>query len=421
MELLEEGKYYSVCLSSVACMNTFPNNVANDFANTLPIPLRREDAGGKIFVRLKMVGVCTYEPPTPISAIRIHISELEPQREGLGFTQCAGTIAFPPSEKHADNFGVHVFKDPPTLPLRVSEVSKLRIRLTDEFNAPVTLLPGAPTIVWLELSNMEGQQCFTVSCISQQPECFPGNTLTNFHSPLPREMNLAGFEVALQHIVYPQAIHSDLIAWVKIDKQTFFFDLSTYSTFRELANAVNMKVMKAKRKGMRFYEKRPNRPEQTTQFKGYFGFLSAGRRDSEPEISFSYNFAVACGVRDYPNVVKEGMWYYLGIPPRGADGPIQMNAPVVFVECDVVTPNVLAGRNGQLLHCVPALTNPNLNQNTRLYEPPTLIFHPVTDKPITRIGIRFTDETGKQLEFYSRNSDKDCVVLALLFRKMRPE
>lgn len=418
MEQLEEGGSYSICLSSTACSNVFSNNSTEDFTNTLPFPLKFKDAGRKFYIRLKMVGVCTYEPKTPLTAIRIHISELEPQREGLQYNQCAGTITFPPTEEHAENFGVHVFKDPPTLPLRVVEVNKFHIRLTNEFNQPINLASGAPTIVWIELTAMAEQQNFTVSCISLQPDCFPSNTLTNFNSPLPKELNLDGYEVALQHVIYPQALHADLIAWVRLDKETWYFDLSKYNTFLDLAVELNEKLKRAKRKGVRFYE--------NESFNNWYGFRSyhVTRNQREPRITFSPNFGVACGMSDYPNMVRVGQmgsWFLLGAPPKGKDGPIQMNAPVVLVECDIIKSNVLGGRTGQLLHCVPALTNPNLNRHRRLYEPPTLIFHPVTDKPITRIGIRFTSETGKQLEFFSPNSNLDIVIVALLFRKIKKE
>ena len=438
MEELKKGGSYSVCLSSVACRESFPQNSPTDFVNTLPVPIRQEEADERLFLRLKMAGVCAFLPTKPPVVIRVHISELEPQREGLGYTQVAGTLSFPPSERFADSFGVHFFRDPPTLPLRVVELSKLHIRLTDEFNQKITLAGGPPTLVWVEITKMQGRETFTVSCVSQQPDSFPANTLTNFYTPLPQEVALKDYEVALQYVVYPLALQENLLAWIRVNGKLYTYNLSKFKTFRELGDQVHKDMQHATGRRLEFRRKQLFFGRNTDRWRfyndhflkkmpykkpGHTGFASK-RIKAPVTLSFSYTFAAASGLKGYEAGEKtlapyEELW--VGAPPGGEGAPLNVEAPIVLVECDIIKPNVLAGRNGQLLHCVPGLPNISKEEQVRLYEPPNQVFHPVSDKPFTRIGIRFTNEKGELRHFYSPNKEKDTTVISLLFRKIKKE
>ena len=419
MEELKKGESYSICLSSVANLDIFPQNSPTDFTNALPIPLKHETAGQNFYLRLKLAGVCTFLPPEPPNCIRLHVSELEPQREGMGYTQCAGSIAFPPPQKYAPSFGVHVFREPPTLPLRVNELTKLRIRLTNELNESIVLAAGPPTIVWLEITTMEGDENFTISCVSHQPESFPSNTLTQFYSPLPQEMDLSGYEVALQHLVYPIAVQENLVAWIRVNDTTLYYDLSAYNSFREFQEGIARDLAQRKMPiTFKIYDLWYKHKDKLG--KVYFQLTKLRERAT---VKFSHTFAQTCGVENYQAVPitlsRQNEFYDLGKPPNGERGALSVNAPVVLMECDMLKPNVLAGRNGQLLHCVPAPMGAQTGQQVRVYEPPALMYLPVRNTPLNRIGIRFTNEKGELRKFHSPNKDKDCLIVVLTFRKIK--
>ncbi len=419
--MLEPSTCHSICLSSFACQETFPKNSPTDFSNTLPVPLTGKD-NRRLYLRLKMVGVCTMvheDLEQPASYIKIHISELEPQQEGLKSSQCAGGFPFPPPDIYSWSFSTYSFNEPATLMIRPQHLTKLHVTLTDEFNQKIEFANGPPTILWLEVLNMEREEEFTVTCLSLQPNSFPGNTLSQFYVPLPREMKLSGFEVSLLQMIYPPEIEESIVAWLKVGEDKWYYDISAMDSTEDFIKAVQTDL-----KNSPHHEKVDfGLVPEGEKYGGQLYFYRRRRHDNRNlwpiDIYPSPNFTRVCGqmrtMRAKTQLEPGRFLVFQGKPDLAAG----QEDPVALLECDIIKPNTLAGKVGQLLHCVPIKVNQGILHN-RMHSPASRSYHPVLDTPITRIGFKFSSPEGERRDFYTKNA-KDGVIIVLVFRKKKEE
>ncbi len=414
-----DARKYSICLSSRSCLDQFSKNTSSKFTNSLPEVLTNR-SNKRFYLRLLMVGVCTTrkdELRMPNGYVKIHIYEVEEQREGMSYKNFAGGFPFPPERKCGEDYATHTFINAPNLLLRTQHLSKLRVKLTDEFNKEIEFAYGPPTILWLEVTDMERtQEEFTVVCTSYHPESFPNNTLAEFCSPLPTEMSLRDFEVALLQLVYPSEVKETVYGTLQAGAYTWVYNLSSMASIDDLVAAVNADI-----NGSHFANRLVMGRLAEGDMEGFVYLRQRGAlqgRESGPIIvQPSPNFTKACGqVREpRPRTVLQPNSYFIfdGFP----DIALGQENPIAMLECDVIKPNMLAGRNANLLHCVPVLANKNAKDN-KMYEPSLLAFHPVIDSPFNRLAFRFINPDGT-LRTLSTANDKECILMSLLFRKKK--
>lgn len=406
-----------VCLSSRVNLDVFPDNTDNSFVNQLPVVLRNR-ANKRFYIRLKAVGVTTdgVEESRTSSYLKVHISEVESQRKGVVSDHCIGGLPFPPA-KCADNYGLHVFQRAPHLPIRFQELHALHVRLTDERDEPVVLPAGSATLIWVEITEMiRNDDEFTITCVSSQPDHFPNNTLSQFVTPLPQEMNLRDYEVALSQLIYPPQMRERAPAWLRIDRRTWRWDLSNLLNADDFINRVIQRIRRSRYGKFIILTQTRAGPHK--------GHVFLARRQAGAnlwkggiEIEFSETFSAVMGDAINPVTrlkLMPGETHKFNGKPNLRLG---LPHPVAMLQSDIITPNILSGKMSRLLQCVPILRQ-RYHNDERLYEPPQRAFHALPSHPISRIGFRFTQLDGQTRQFISDKPDQS-IVITLLFRRRR--
>lgn len=408
--LPEREKRLSVCLSSAASIELFPDNSQTRFVNQLPRPVRNRERR-KHFVRLKAVGMVTEtEDPERLTsgAARIAIYELEEQAEGVHYTRHAITFPFPPEEGSQRGYGYTVFRHPPQLPLRFQSLERLHVQVVDREGKTLRLQEGPPTLLWLEISDMGDEDDFVAVCDSRQTSYFPGNRLDNFTVPLPKEFTLEDCEVALLNVIFPPMMEEENTAEIAIDGRRLAFDLNSYLQVHNFLDDVKTAV----------------RDEFGSRLT--FGVLSSGRpflyhargRDRAPvTVRPSPAFTKACGQVGRPRALTSlapGKSIIFEGKPNLHYG---RHHPVAMLHCDLVQSNVQCGKEAPFVQCVPLIKRTAANMS-RMYEPAELTYHPVRERPFNTINFRFVEPDGEERRFTSKNP-KDSVSVTLSFRRRK--
>jgi hypothetical protein len=349
--------------------------------------------------------------------MKIYIHELESQREGNTYTHFAGGFNYPADKIQTGDYtyGLHVFREAPNLLLRFEELRQIHVLITKD-DGNQALLPRAySTFLWIEITDMKPRDQFTITCFSHQPTLYPSNTLSKFSSPIPSEMHLLNYEVALQQLIFPPQINENTIASIRIGRYNWTIKLHEIrntvnfiakvqglisgSTYRnELVFAIHDGA--GAHKGMAFFARRNT---------------ALARRRGPLEIIPSINFSKACGqtikAKEAFRLSAGQVEFFDGIPNIRLAKP----HPVAMLNCDILTSNVLSGNRSYLMHCIPVLDGHTHGQK-RLYEPPELAFLPVREIPITNIKFEFCNPDLTARDFQS-SFPTDSMVITLLFRK----
>jgi hypothetical protein len=405
-----------VCLCSEADVETYPNNRPEEFVNLLPAPLRNRE-NHRFYLRLQSVGLSLGgEGPTMTkSYLKIHIYELDSQRQGSGYSHCAGAFAYPPKNRHRPFYALHDFQETPDLLIRFQELNRLHVRITDENDGPIRLPRSWSTIVWVKITDMAPHDQFTVLCTSHQPRTFPGNTLVKFASPLPSEMDLQGYEVALQQLVFPPHMTEPSVGTLKVGRATWEFDFSDHYDITSLIREVGRRIAASNYADDLVFNQQMDRQIN------HYGQMYFARSNGQTAhlrgpvtIVPSNIFTRVCGQLMRPKAafnLDAGETEFFEGEPSVRHGTAH---PVALLECDVVTPNA---RQSHLLHCVPVLTEQSARSN-RMYEPARLAFHRVQEVPIARIAFAFRSPDG-ELRRFEPGSPVDFMLITLLFRRVR--
>ncbi len=413
-----------VCLSSDASKEYFQNNTRTKFVNKLPRPYVNYE-GNKFTIRPLAIGLTpdiTKPRPAPCH-LRIHLLELEGQVEGQHYKHLLASVPVPETATPT-SFAYHVFRDSPGLTLNVSTLNTLTVEITDEKDQLLELAPGPPTVVWLELESkdntLEMDHYFTVTCSSSHPQLFPTNTPSKFLSPLPNEMSLEGYQVALQNIIFPPVLSEDEdLAKITVEDEEYEFRLTRFNTTRAFVKHVRQELGKSVYRHQIFLTVMANGPHKG---KVCVGRVVDNEEDDDEinqaeELSITMNdaFAKAMGGTgdNFPNRLSLSWgdrFFFKREPNIFSVRP----ETISMVHCNIIEPNVVGGCKAQMLQCVPVKLGRGHSQN-RSYEPEQLIYHNVTNVPLTSIGFRFTDGLNRERHFTSKTDTP--LQLTLLFRK----
>ncbi len=434
-----------VVLVSDANTSTFTHNTPWHFSNVFPSPLTdRSDRRFTLRVCSVVVNGSLLAAYRRHARLIINISGVEPQAEGRYYSQ--RSCAFPVAEvaaKYAPDLSAdilstryheHVFRQSPRLPLQFQILTQLSITITTE-NGELAEVAGGekafPTIIMLELEEEEQDlRQFTVTCNSTSHDgLYAANELATFTSPLPTEVELKDYEVGLQSIVYPPWLRERMDPFT-LSINGLFFDfsaldmedtpafLNALTTSMRVHRDLDSLSFRIRDDDGSVELHRMNR-EQERQLPA----LPAGRqrRAMAIYVTCSFNFLVAIAgpggkTVQHGTILRPGETIQFGGRPN-----ISRLAPfsVSMLECDIVSPNVVGGRRGQLLQVVPVLHD-KMPSASRLYEPAEILFQPVEAFPFNQIRLKFTHPNGSQRHFYVLHAPRPAevqIVLTLIFRK----
>lgn len=397
-------------LSSANSLETFPNNTASDFANLLPQEIKHVSSNKKYYI--KLLGIAISARTThDLGIVSVHLQQLEPQKAGTSVTQVLATFPFPPTRNlWTDNYALHTFKNSVLLPLKLEELEYLHVRLTDEYEQKIVLESHYPTVLWFEITDksMEGQ--FNMACTSRQPNLYPNNQLGDFIVPLPSEMSLPDYEVALLNVVFPAHLsEEEREVSFTVEDDEFVFDLNTYTTTQEFVQDVKDQLLQSAYRDMLIFD---------TVFGGendgcaFFHMMEMALRH-ELSIKPSPAFTAACGQVQMPRartILTRGSFFTFQGTPNIF---LAKSHPLSMVECSIIQTTVTSGDFANLLQFVPILKN---EEKSKMYEPDAIVYHSVVNRPFNAIRFTFKEPNGAKKIMSSWNPE-DFILINLSFKR----
>ncbi len=407
-----------ICLTSNANEDIYPENTRTNFTNRLPSSWTSKD-GKPFYLTLKTIFISTadlaFQDISQVNYLKVHVFELEPQRFDQKFNHCAGGFQYPPKQELVANYCCYNFLHPTKLPLRYQHLDKLHIRITNNEDEDIEIKLGMQTILWIELTTeMTQQDQFTICCSSFHPNLFPGNTLNNFSSPLPTELYLPAYEVAMLNFIHPPFMkEKDRIIWVSINGRKIEWNLNkmrnTAHMLAEIKNDIEshgtvINRLKFSTNDGQVYIERISHPKVPT------------KRPMRIEISPDFSKAMGQTLKGQGVIIlmPGERITFEGQP----DVYLSLPYPVTFLHSSAIATNVCNGQYGNLLECIPLKLDmePNIPTFTTFYEPQSLTFHPVANRPISSINFDFKNPDGSSRNFTSSNP-ADSIIINLLFRR----
>jgi hypothetical protein len=432
-----------ICLLSNNCTNIFPRNKRTAFTNILAVPIYNED-NSTFFVRLRGIGIGfnSFRPRSNNPKyVNISLYELEEQVSGLNKeNRNLGGIAYPPKEADVDlvrkDYIYTTVKNAPYLPLRFNVLQRLKIVLTDENGQRFSIGYGPATIILLEIvpqEEMKEEGSFTVTCYSHQPETYAHNQLSRFTCPMPETFELKGYEVALTNIIYPTGMEEEVIAQIKVESNTYNFNLHSFRTPMAFISAVNREISKNNDFGneLRFL------PHSTKDIFGSQSFhttltrkLIAGK-NQKPFLSIrlNYNFCRVLGEAQenaHILLLKPGEVFHFGQPGQKPSLAYAIPSPIAMLLCDVVEKSYVGAEMHPLLTCLPVKHNWSVNYKlgdydkeiTWNYEPDNPHYVDVKGTPFDSISFSFHNAGVSNMieRIFKPKVEDDTIMITLAFR-----
>ena len=394
-------------LASNASLRYCPDNTLSKFTNVFPYPLQ-PGAGKGIYLRLRSLAISPRlrEANPQAEVIQIYINELAPSPVNADFDTCLARITYP-SGKVLDSYAIREFNHTLFVPCAGYYVNKLSVLITDRLGRQLQLEDGGfPTLLHVELAEMDISGRFAMTCMSHQPaelQRHPDNTLTNFKVSLGQDLSLDGYEVALTSIVFPYDIarratglnESITIRFTVVEdlrSAEFTVDTIHTTTGREvierIVNTVNDPGIRA----------RFEIPFSCSIEQSGLAFRGA-HPDKTVLIKFPDHFLFGRELRLVGRQLTNVGWLDI----RGGH-PSQ----VALLYCDCIEENIMGEDQFQLLHIVP------MERNKFVYEPRHLIYHPVIAHTFNTIEFTMADTDGAALSYESQSSGS--VIISLSFR-----
>ena len=120
-------------------------------------------------------------------------------------------VVFCPDFKNNDDYYFHEFESRQYVPLLNSSLTDFEIKLCDEDNNQLQLLPGVPSFLKINIRKMSDKSTFNVRLTSAKSKAFPDNTSQNFRIKLPNVLSLdKRWRVALTSISHPNTFNTFL-------------------------------------------------------------------------------------------------------------------------------------------------------------------------------------------------------------------
>ena len=412
-----------ICLSSTASMDIHPSNHPTFFTNQLYHALENKD-NGQFYIRLINIAISGNFAPNspPADSLQISIYEAEQQRQGVKFDQIVGSVELPPG----NSYSLYYFKNSSPIPLRFQRLQKLQVSITNREGKQIILRKAQPpTILTLELIKGMEQHHFTITCKTFHPLTFPNNNLNEFTCPLPSQMELTNYEVALQNIGFPSDMLEDRTPFaITINKHIFrwpgpsaFRDTSQFE--QSVKNVIETSELKDDIEfGVEVDRKTLTRHAYIKR-KEKLVLIRAEdiHAYNHPiKVSPSIPFARACGqqwdIETHKELMPGEKWVFKGSPNINLAIP----GSLVATHCSIIKPNLVGNTQTNLMQIIPIKTRIG-NTLRKYYQPEQLIFHSVIARPFDTINFKLTELDGRPRQFYSNNVAASDMYITLLFRK----
>ena len=403
---------------SNGCLNYFESNSLTKFTNVLPFPLYPVRSN-TLYVRLRALGIWTSlkdDADIDVSQhIKIKLDQLEPQVTGKAFEKTLAILKFPPSTVY-ENYAVCEFENTPFLALETVPLERLGVTILNSEDKQLELTTGIPTLVKLEISDMDTVNQFTITCESNScDDVFPTNTLSDFKVSLPGEMNLTGWEVALQSVAFPTNLKVK-VPTPYIEFETFIGDAAPEKTRFEIDvenMTSNEMFWEALDNGLKDNEHTKDVVAMGTEaISGFRQINVLDIGDKTVGVSWNKAFQQLFGER-----FQEGPWQVRSRQSVIFSSDVDIfrlkKSPVGYLFTDCIEENVVSNELHQLLQIIP-IKESGSTWDTAMYEPQHLVFHPV--KPQVIASIHFTLRTPDGRLFELETPSTQPMVFTLVFR-----
>lgn len=399
-----------LCLSSDACCDIYPNNNRTSFVNYLPEPVKLHE-DHQLFIRLRTIDFAE----TPMAEyFKVYIDEVEHQVSGQGYSKYVGGFSVPSEDRLSNEYGRHTFLDSPFLPLKTHSLSHIGIQILNAQDQPVLLPDSPPTIITVELAVNKMEDQFIVTCSAQHPTLFPNNYLSSFSSPLPSELNVKGYEVALMNVIYPGLLEEQQrVVTMHVNRFSISVRLSAVEYTTDFVDQVKRQIELAYNDLVTFdtIQAGPDR--------GRVYLLNTVQNPDLLRVELTVNFGRICGEIMNSNKIftlQPGQRYiFNGYPNMYLSTP----TPSAILTCSAAELGVAFGERHRVLHCVPVYKSETAMENS-MYLPRELIFVNATPYPFKKITFEFREPSGRLKQFRPDSPDDDLYI-TLLFRRKKLE
>jgi hypothetical protein len=395
-----------ITLSSNASQSIFPHNSLSSFSARIPIRINQEGGITVKHVRLKSLQIHTVleTPDVHSGYIKVQLNQVRYQISDSTYERTLGTLKFPPEKTYAD-YGVIEFKNSPTLSLVDTPITVFSVEIKNSIGEQLKLARGPPTILELEIMTTNKREEFIIHCSSSHDNMYPNNTLSEFTSPIPAELNVENYNVALLNVVFPPAMSEKSVAKLYINDDYYMFTLNNYDTTNDFIRDVARRVREKYSTVVKF-----GRSED-----GRVHFKRSGQEpETEVRIKFSKEFQISCGhlrnLKPSYHLQPRESLIFEGI----ADIASGLHSPLAMIYCDLIESNIVGDVYGPLLRIVPVKYTESLSTNS-MYEPENLTFHTIGRSSISSIGFHLKDLAGRDRNFSTLNAN-DSLIITLLFR-----
>ncbi len=365
--------------------------------------------------------------PLPGNVLNVDLAEIEAQAEGRKLQHSAGRLPYPRKITDLINTPadlVHcVPRHRPLLKLSNEYVYRLHVKITDIHHREVPFKPGLPTILVFEMQRHTNDSNFTMVCASLQPASHPDNTLNKFICPLPGEMELTNYEVALQQIMYPDTIKNRVITLpIKINDYKYDLEIDYHTSLDHIVFGIKYAIASSGLNNELIFD------WDFRTKRAYFFRYESPKDGSAPvaqcllQLPEEFKKATqdyAGGEGDLKISIAQGQRVWL---ERMPDIWKIIPSPYGMLNCSIIEDNVIGSRTSKTLQCVPfSLKRDVFDADGGLgaYEPEHLTYHKVTDKPFNAIEFSLTDANMEQKRFISERPETDMMMITLIFRRIR--
>ena len=414
-------------LISNGSLQSFPQNTLSLFTNAFSQPIYPRRGSDKLYVRLRGIAVSNrlqYRDPGA-SLLKIHLSELQPRIGTSINNRCLAKFHFPYTIKKKAKYFLKEFKNTPFLPITSIPLTSLTIKLTNRRDNQLPLDIGPPTLIYLEISDMDLSKNFTITCSSndgQSGRIYPNNRMDDFTCRLPREINLKDWEVALSCITFPPGINK------KTSKAVISFyicDISDKTVLHVFHKEYDEDALKGFETGKEMMEDIAKEVSLALHIKdyvrlgeldnGYYQIISKSELPNTFCVGFEWNEGFnrllgRSGKHPRKYLLAANVAYTIkGVIDLTKVDP--SNAGLLY--CDLIQPSIVGGQLVQAMKLIPLPSGGNTASN--VYEPKHLLYHPVQHRTFSAIKFQIMQADGQNIWFQERRNSEG-INITLIFK-----
>ncbi len=244
-------------------------------------------------------------------------------------------VVFCPNFKNNDVYYFHEFESRQYVPLLNSSLTDFEIKLCDEENRQLQLLPGVASFLKLHIRKMSEKRNFNVRLTSASSKAFPNNKSNNFKIKLPNILSLdKRWRVALTSISHP----------------------NTFNTFLPEKNTrgIIVKEILSNKQGLKLFSDTVHTPETiTNELIEFFQKHNFGEVKIDSESKLKIKFSRECLVGISNNLLRV----------LGYNEPLSLTEPVTTMHINTRNTDLIFGTNEDGTDNFTLLFNTPINVN----------------------------------------------------------